>query len=676
MSRVIIIGKPYIVRHNVKTWLCANISIGNKEYTPYFEVEKEFESFLCTERSDAFLVICLTCAMKNNFDIVCHAPVTDTLYYNLSTYLIPTVSKVDPIRHNISISAPIAKPLENEGAVATGFSGGVDGWYTVLKTLDSSIDKFKLTHVLYHNSGCFPASDSEIAFFKNTASILGLKSVYIRSNFFNLMNPLVEDSCDTIEYVSYPFALQKLFHVFHFSSDIAINIFTWNATVLTSCLSTECLIFYYTGMEAHRRIDKIKYIFEHRLADVVRSNFRICNDGLYMGFAQATSCRRCNKCLRTMFSMYALGLLDGKSAPFHAEHFLKNVKLYWKVYSQQKMERKLFLEEIVSTAALNKIALPLAESSSPTQSVLNFDKLSESAQAMLPTNLDERNQKNHLTEELRSKKMYVDLESYIQMEQVLDPGWAQWETSKMKESQGDIDGALTSAFLALEIEPELLPERLRLANLLCYVGREEEARRIVSEGIQLDSFWRDGYIFLSKLHIDSSQSEAAVQILEAALEHMPHDTQMRTCLAELAEKMGDSQRAIDHLRKGIEMNPDWCAGYVELADVLNRMHRRKEAIRVLTTATLYCTPEKGFFAEVAARLCKLGERKLAKTIAKDVLDIPTYVFCVCQFYPSRIKSVMHFYRIFTLAKGNPLKMFKIVNSYVQRKRANNSKAYH
>lgn len=665
MSEIMHIGSPYVVRHRVKTWLCADISIGKKTYTPYFEVEKEFENFLCTERCDAFLVLCLTCAMKNNFDIVCQAPVTDSLYYNLSTYLIPTVSKIDSTRHNISISAPIAKPLENAAAVATGFSGGVDGWYTVLKTLDSSIDRFKLTHILYHNSGCFPASDSEIAFLKNTASILGLESVYIRSNYSNLMHHLVEDSCDTIEYVAYPFALQKLFHVFHFSSDITINIFTWNATVLTSCLSTENLIFYYTGMEAHRRIDKVKYIFNHRLASVVKSNFRICNDGLYMGFAEATSCRRCNKCLRTMFSMYALGILDSKSPPFYAEYFLKNINLYWSVYSQQKMEKKLFLEEIVSTADLNKIDLPRDCYNATPQSVLEFNKLSENAQAILPTNLDERSQKNHLTAEMRSKKMYVDLEKYIQMEQVLDPGWAAWETSKMKESQGDAKGALTSAFQALEIEPENLPERLRLANLLCLVGRAEEATCVVVEGIRLDRFWRGGYMFLSKMHINTFKSDDAVKILEAALEHMPHDTQMRTYIAELV----DSQRAVDHLQKGIEMNPDWCAGYIALADILTRTHRKNEAIEFLKKANLYCTPEKGFFAEIAARLCKLGEKKLAKTIAKDVLDIPTNVFYLCQFYPNRIKLVMHICRVFFLAGGNPLRMCKIVYSYLQRKRA-------
>ncbi len=223
MQPVLKISPSWIVEHKQKSWLCANISIGDKKITPYFEVENKFAPYLCTERADPFFILALSCATINGFDMECEAPVTDTLYFNIANYLVPTISKFDQGRKNIQILAPTAPPLENAGAVATSFSGGIDSWYSVLKNLDHPAQKFRVSHLLMHNGGVQPIFDQKKAMLDEVARALGLEAIYIRCNYFPLMQPLVTSTCDAIEYLAYPFALQKLLHIFNMGTGVPLD---------------------------------------------------------------------------------------------------------------------------------------------------------------------------------------------------------------------------------------------------------------------------------------------------------------------------------------------------------------------------------------------------------------------------------------------------------------------
>ena len=185
MRKKIIIGKPYITEEKSDLFgtsakLCAEIQIENPlthqkvKKVCYFETEVKYKKYLCGERSDAFITALLSSAMENNYDIEFTAPMSARLYYGLTTYYIPIVSKHNakfPL-HNISLLGPTdSTPIKNKGAVVTGCSGGVDSFYTIARHQHGKVPAgLKLTHILYNSVG-MPQKDEKVLrqIFKDTS---------------------------------------------------------------------------------------------------------------------------------------------------------------------------------------------------------------------------------------------------------------------------------------------------------------------------------------------------------------------------------------------------------------------------------------------------------------------------------------------------------------------------
>ena len=66
---MIIINKPYIEIHNGKARCNCDIIFNKEKKTLWFEVEKKYSEYLCTERADAYLIGLLHYAMQNNEDL-------------------------------------------------------------------------------------------------------------------------------------------------------------------------------------------------------------------------------------------------------------------------------------------------------------------------------------------------------------------------------------------------------------------------------------------------------------------------------------------------------------------------------------------------------------------------------------------------------------------------------
>ena len=129
------LGIPYIEEmDNGKARLCANLSINGNMQVIYFEVDNCWKKYLVTENSDAFILAVLEKAMKNSFDISFEQPVSEELYYGLVTYTIPIYARNFEMFNEINLIGDIT--LENpvsECKTGTGFSAGVDSFYTILK---------------------------------------------------------------------------------------------------------------------------------------------------------------------------------------------------------------------------------------------------------------------------------------------------------------------------------------------------------------------------------------------------------------------------------------------------------------------------------------------------------------------------------------------------------------
>lgn len=391
MKNKIIIGRPGIKKVDSEVFgesarLCADVTMinpntGKKETKEcYFDFDLKYEKYLTIERSDAFIMGLLTSAMENNADIEFEVPISEELYYTMTTQYIPLIAKFNskyPM-HNISLIGPHSNSIiKNVGGVATGCSGGVDSFYTISKfNSDYEIKNRRLTHLVLSSIGTGDDSrDRIIKTFKENINYINqiasdseLDLIACFTNLYEFYKrPL--DSFVTFYtniYGSVAYALQKLLSIYYINSGDPISEFNLDVKmahgydastfdVLTSsCMHTESLHFYTTGMDFDR-IDKENYISNNPVA---RKYLKVCNlDEFKEEKMEKPNCSICPKCLRTMTQLYALRKLELYSDVFDVNSFLKHKGKYFGKFVATN--KRAYVKETMDSAKNNGVKIPI-----------------------------------------------------------------------------------------------------------------------------------------------------------------------------------------------------------------------------------------------------------------------------------------------------------------------------
>lgn len=157
MNNTLKIGAPYLTNSPKKGYmrLYSKLSIGSTEkYDVWYEVEEKFASYFTLERSDGLLVNLLLYAMEHSLDIECEAEVSEKLYYQLTEYLIPSISSKIEKYHRIKIDAKLSSEIlsiANGGGAS--LSGGVDSFYTLLRHLNRKEEDYNISCLTFFNAG-------------------------------------------------------------------------------------------------------------------------------------------------------------------------------------------------------------------------------------------------------------------------------------------------------------------------------------------------------------------------------------------------------------------------------------------------------------------------------------------------------------------------------------------
>lgn len=311
------IGAPRIERRDGRARLTAEIRIGEDDVRPlWFEVEEKYGQYLCAERADAFLIGLLNFAQRERLDIVCEAPVTARLLYQIRTYLIPSLARNSKVLYETRIEAPMDDtPMANAGGVGTGISCGVDSLHVVKNYARSPYPGLSLTHLVLDNVGAFIDGRGQYSWqvehARRFAEEMGLALIATNSNIaeaFQQVHVLTHTytNCFSV------YALQKLWRVYFYASAgygaeqlFAIKDNERHASahydlLLLDALSTPTLQLYSEGMTL-TRFEK-----EAELADwePAQKYLHVClaNTG--------PNCGACGKCLRTLTALDALGCLQ------------------------------------------------------------------------------------------------------------------------------------------------------------------------------------------------------------------------------------------------------------------------------------------------------------------------------------------------------------------------------
>ncbi|MCQ2455366.1 MAG: hypothetical protein MJ090_04435 [Clostridia bacterium] len=325
------IGKPYLSEtENGATRLCAIVNYDGKDEEIWYEVEQEFSKYLCFERADAFLLAFLPYAMAFKHDIEISAPISERLFYQLTNYYIPALSKFSNYYSLIKI---IPESLDSTNyvvgnGVGTGFSAGVDSFYSVCKHLENREESFRLTHLTFFKVGATGSYGGEkadetfrhrVEKFRSFGAKRGLKFVTVDSNVseharmsFNYIH--------TFRSVSAVLALQKLFGKYYYSAGETVGSFKINPIASSyfdifnlENFAVEGMTLYSTGCDCERT-EKQEYI----------SHFEDSYDLLNVCNSEAENCCRCEKCIRTMAAFYSLGVLDKYKNAFDLDYFYNN----------------------------------------------------------------------------------------------------------------------------------------------------------------------------------------------------------------------------------------------------------------------------------------------------------------------------------------------------------------
>ena len=318
--RKITIGIPRIQITNGTAYQFCTIKIGTIEKEVFFSVDESYAEYLCHERGDAYLIGLLSFAMRERCDIHSEVPLTGELVHQLQTELIPPV-----VKHSQSLYAPIITgaldngPLSCAGKTATGCSCGIDSLHAIKQMSESTAGLFKPDYLVLNNVGAYTndAKTSIERYSQNTenaqqfAKGFGVPLIITNSNYAeaipqNHYLTHIYSSCFAI------YMLRKLWSRYYYAS-AGTNLegrFSLANNELISPAAYDLLALPAFSISQLRicnegavttRYEKTQFVADYPLAH------QFLNVCLKQG---SGNCGLCPKCLRTLWTLDALGKLD------------------------------------------------------------------------------------------------------------------------------------------------------------------------------------------------------------------------------------------------------------------------------------------------------------------------------------------------------------------------------
>lgn len=329
------VGRPAIERAGARVRVSAPISLGagTAGKRLFFSIDEAYGSALVDDRLDAFVVALLPYALRCGADIVCEAPISRRLLYQLRHYLVPTLAANLDGHHAIAIEAePTDVALGPGRAVATGWTGGVDSLYTLMRTIDAREPGQRLTHLMIVSNGALESADDDallealaVKARRGIAAELGLEVVTLSSNIQELVDETFL-SVAAYRQAAVILAAQRLFKTYYSSAAYEFGRFSFDPD---NCFYSEFFIFgnlttdataLYSAYGAYSRAQKLRELSEFPLA---WHQLHPCTDPL-----PSTNCGHCGKCVRTMVALFGLGTLGRFDAVFDVGEFERNLDWY------------------------------------------------------------------------------------------------------------------------------------------------------------------------------------------------------------------------------------------------------------------------------------------------------------------------------------------------------------
>jgi hypothetical protein len=326
-KKTIFLSSPRLLTANNEVNITASFH-GSINGAIWFSIDKANESWLSERMTDSFALISLYLAMSDGAELIVERSVSPLLARAMQSELQRVLSLLNPALRLITVTfeePPAVSGSQRADGVGTGFSGGIDSWFTVLSERDSALPAAQVSHLFFNDVGQHGVGDPDanfrarLAVARRGADRLGLPLVAVRSNVDAIM-PRGFQATHTLRNVAAALLFQKTIGTYLYSAtykypeisvrrhyDMAIA-----EPIVLPLMSTEMTTFRSCGTAP--RVEKTARVgTESWIGDALY----VCvnKDGA------ALNCGRCFKCRRTMITLDCLGYLDGFANAFDLPNY-------------------------------------------------------------------------------------------------------------------------------------------------------------------------------------------------------------------------------------------------------------------------------------------------------------------------------------------------------------------
>ena len=367
------IGKPYTKTEGDRAYFCAPVEISpdtserymevtgalkncawltGEDYPPaawkngvplWFSAPSEYEKYMCTERSNAFVIALLWYAMVTESDIHFETPMSSRLYDGLRGRLIPALMKDS--KREIRLVGPVSdQPQWNEGGVVSGMSCGVDSLYTLAcYGGEDAPAGMRLTHLVYYDGNYLfpfvkPPYDLDAIYEKagaphrcfadhagTIATHHGLPLIYVQNNIDRDFYRGARIYSSMYRFLACTLALEHLYGTYISSSsghedntEISLLVPTQHYEDLI-CESCRTETLHYVTSDHEIRSEKLRTLAEDEDAGKYTA---VC----YQPGENGENCGRCYACMKTIIPLDIMGKLDRFRACFDLDAYYSNRK--------------------------------------------------------------------------------------------------------------------------------------------------------------------------------------------------------------------------------------------------------------------------------------------------------------------------------------------------------------
>jgi hypothetical protein len=299
--------------------------------TLWYEFDATLAAPALTNRLDGFAVAALLIALESGEpELLIEGAVSERLLYHLQRQFLPILRIAMRGAKPVCIRAACVDSLGQPAGrcVATGYSGGIDSFYTIAQHSGPEAPPgYRLTHLLFLNVGSHGRGAGGRAIFKDrwnlvkdAGAALGLQILRVDSNLDDFLETRFEQLL-LPRVASAVLCLQGLFSKFLLSSSHQLrDVFIGETPDLTYAdpatvhlFSTESLEIVPVGGDVSR-VEKTRRVVTLPAA---RQFLNVCINPLPGGH----NCSRCVKCLRTLATLDLLGELDGFGRVFDLDAY-------------------------------------------------------------------------------------------------------------------------------------------------------------------------------------------------------------------------------------------------------------------------------------------------------------------------------------------------------------------